>query len=144
MMILIRCVSVPFVKRLHSMRMHCYVISVKWYLHKSANILYWIIVCFEQACRSRVSFVLESWNRRIGMRIRITPWVKCVRSSTVEAITKNKSPRYGCWRIKKLYSTFQTRQKSPICTENGLDSSIGNLGIQSQVLAYARSILTLN
>ena len=29
MMILIRCVSVPFVKRLHSMRMHCYVISVK-------------------------------------------------------------------------------------------------------------------
>ena len=43
MMILIRCVSVPFVKRLHSMRMHCYVISVKKWVfmenqHYSLNI----------------------------------------------------------------------------------------------------------
>ena len=33
MMVVNCCVSVPFVKRLHSMRMHCYVISVKkWVL----------------------------------------------------------------------------------------------------------------
>ena len=31
MMVLNRCVSVPFVNKLHSMRMHCYVIYINWH-----------------------------------------------------------------------------------------------------------------
>ena len=47
MMVLIRCVSVPFVKRLHSMRMHCYVISVKMGLFgKSTKYFSWTFSSF--------------------------------------------------------------------------------------------------
>ena len=47
------------------------------------------------------------------MRIRITPWVKCVRSSTVEAITKKQESKVRVLANKETVFHFPDKTKKP-------------------------------
>ena len=116
MMVVNRCVSVPFVKRLHSMRMHCYVISVKkWVLLENQHYIPNIEDIFTKFTRHPMNWTNMMSSKGQVYAIKIVDFISKTEGPLYfEQVGKSKMVAISHSRmIHKILKTFQM-QKLPM------------------------------